>query len=116
MREIKFRAWRTRGREKGEMVYEPDIVGIYGIPTAGDSSDIMMQFTGLTDKSGKEIYEGDIVEYDTCGKPIKNYEVKFEGGRFGIDTGEFNLTDLTGASRGVEVIGNIYENPELLEG
>ena len=65
----------------------------------------LMQYTGLTDKNGKEIYEGDIVKW---GKIIEKVEMK--DGCWSMVLGtiveEFNL----------EVIGNIYENPELIKG
>lgn len=68
------------------------------------------QFTGLTDKNGKEIYEGDVVEFDAGGVCEVSYCVG--GGFAGFElspafTDENILTD-------VEVIGNIHDNPELL--
>lgn len=99
-----------------------------------------MQFTGLLDKHGTEIYEGDIVKtpHYIIGKEpayYENHEVKFYKGVFGIGD-PYKFTELSGTERGVEsskryisnfgevfdeyepmveVIGNIYENPELLE-
>jgi len=64
MREIKFRAW------------DKDLHKMYNKWTVipdDDRSHILMQYTGLKDKNGKEIYEGDIVKH----KNGKNYEVKF---------------------------------------
>ena len=75
----------------------------------------MMQFTGLTDKNGKDIYEGDIVEQEkNClfddGKYILT--VCFNG-KDQFVSGNCSLYQAV-QSFGAEVIGNIYENPELL--
>lgn len=78
------------------------------------------QFTGLFDKQGVEIYEGDIlagVNGSVNGRDWKwgNYEVKYKNGNHNapIDWGNFENFDST---HWFEVVGNIYENPELLEG
>lgn len=70
------------------------------------------QFTGLKDKSGKEIYEGDIIQE---GKRL--WQVGFKDGCFvGVDFKNATWDELINIGYGnIEVIGNIYENPELLE-
>lgn len=75
------------------------------------------QYTGLKDKDGKEIYEGDIVRY--FNKPIDELirTVTFKYGAFGIE-GWYKGTHIIFGNildSQIEVIGNIYENPELLE-
>ena len=89
----------------------------------------LMQYTGLHDKNGKEIYEGDIVLY-------RDWEMAYEGGgndsfinkgmvEYCEDNCCFNVTErqtidisdvLYEGNEDLEVIGNIYDNPELLEG
>lgn len=86
-------------------------------------SETVGQFTGLCDKNGKEIYEGDIVKYFVY--PWKNYfkigAVKFGYGSFYLDgvqewiSDEVWVNDLSFFnSNSLELIGNIYDNPELL--
>jgi len=80
---------------------------------------IIMQFTGLHDKNGKEIYEGDILH---CGWDVgptfghQSFNVIFEEGEFRYDavdgSGWMRWEDLFEP----EIIGNIYKKPELLEG
>ena len=73
----------------------------------------LCQFTGLLDKNGKEIYEGDI-SFDWQGNPIV---VRWENelGSCGCCYDEFNGCGFISVFEGLEVVGNIYENPELLE-
>ena len=99
MREIKFRAW-DKSKKK--------IVDVVMIDFSKNISMVeLMQFTGLYDKNGKEIYEGDIVE-----TPFGIGRVFDRLGCWFVETqkelGYFASCDL-------EVIGNLYENPELLE-
>lgn len=96
---------------------------------------ILMQFTGLKDKNGKEIYEGDVIRI-TAGHPTwtkSNFKVVFFEGAFSLCCMDgmsgrdkpcsfINYSDLCvengyneDLSSYVEVIGNIYENPELLQ-
>lgn len=82
--------------------------------------DVLMQYTGIKDKNGIEIYEGDILR-GSCGIPPTKVmgEVVYRLGSYHVNTphfpGECLLIDFPRFVRGVEVIGNIYENPELLE-
>ena len=72
---------------------------------------ILEQFTGLKDVNGKDIYEGDILE----NRKYRSI-VKFASGKFLADLIETIQTfDLIGETHGSKVIGNVHENPELLE-
>lgn len=75
----------------------------------------LMQYTGLKDKNGKEIYESDIVKYKTISRtlPYNTAPVVFFEGAFRLSESRiFTLRDYLSAD--LEVVGNIYKNPELL--
>jgi len=73
---------------------------------------IPMLYTGMKDINGKKIFEGDILWYEA--ESYKG-DVWFEGTGFKTDCRGFGHEDLINAD-GAEVIGNVYENPELVEG
>jgi hypothetical protein len=75
-----------------------------------DEDLILMQYTGLKDKNGKEIYEGDVVR--VCFQMFPDDESDYHNETIRDIR---KIPHLTGSSRTCEVIGNIYENPELLE-
>ena len=113
MRQIKFRAWdklEKRMRHNIELFMIPS----WTKPMLSMGDMDVMQFTGLFDKHGKEIYEGDIVkwepEYINIREAPKAVEYEWSGYRpFQYDGGgEYHPSECI-------VIGNIYENPELLE-
>jgi len=124
-REIKFRAWDKRYLRMVAMNAWHFDTGIIDVSTEGelrgfrDDRDFeVMQYTGLKDKNGKEVYEGDIVRvYNGSEKWINTkaewrefawYLVRHDGDRWYMN--QWANDDV-----GIEVIGNIYENPELLE-
>lgn len=128
MREIKFRAW-YKGVYSGEMIY--DIQNEFeerinlGMDSFGNylnnASFEVMQYTGVKDCNGKEVYEGDIVKYKAGTDKGIGY-IKFEFSCFMIYwtnnktfNDSFSSMFYTQCSSEIEVIGNIYENPELLK-
>jgi uncharacterized phage protein (TIGR01671 family) len=122
-REIKFRAWQT----KYETMYNPTD-GIYiefgeTLVVGFDDGDlrlegedvVLMQYTGLKDKNEKEIYEGDIVSYGKNRLFAVVWAEKY-GSWYVVPCGEYeNDSELGKTEKACEVIGNIYENPELLQ-
>ena len=77
----------------------------------------VMQYTGLKDKNGKEIYEGDIVYIDCSREYQRDVKgiVKFSFGSFNSVDAENIHYDFGMISDEIFVVGNIYENPELIK-
>ena len=117
MREIKFRAWGRFGdTKKDEMIdnwQNTDYTEYVGFGGGGYFE--LMQYTGLKDKNGKEIYEGDIVEMGYFAD-----EPTYTKGEVVFHEGAFLLKDKESCTHGMVPdwtvkLGNIYENPELLK-
>jgi len=72
----------------------------------------VMQYTGLKDKNGKEIYDGDIVTALIHNEDPFTHQIIWRAGILWF--GNWNWIEFQSIFRGIEVVGNIYENPELL--
>lgn len=130
MREIKFRIWNPGGNNmlfdienvydclKQQIAFDKSQPSIYHTPIAYDHTSegmVWMQYTGIKDKNGKEIYEGDVLMY--IGTNMSSMVVKFDNGCF-VGEGPFNTLPLKSYLdatdfESIEIIGNIYENSEL---
>ena len=127
MREIKFRAWDKRDHkiiQVSALSLDPQngwSNGVCGLHIGLAETDYnLMQYTGLKDKNGVEIYGGDLIT--PAGLPPTDFSIKlveFNSGWYGYKTivGEWNIladTAHEGRMSVWEVIGNMYENPELV--
>lgn len=130
-REIKFRAW-NKLEKRMESVnfirfflnaytmvstrYRDEKSKNYMMTSLLDGSDnvILMQYTGLKDKNGNEIYEGDIVTGLFNHTDIIGHIVYGSDATFFIERKGLYGIGLNNAEDWLEVVGNIYENPELL--
>lgn len=125
---IKFRAWNKETRIMIDLykitpLALSDTFNGDGLFLPFRDKLVLMQFTGLYDRHGKEIYEGDILQWDN-GYDHCAYRsvVEFEDGKFiskreriGIKE-EIKEYSESGTAYDFIVVGNIYENPELAEG
>ena len=116
MRVLKFRAWHAEAKDMVFFGLGEDHFKAYSLEEdINYTLDLehghpVMQYTGLNDKNGKEIYEGDILEYSGDSKVYEKIKVVEW-----IDKSAF-IGFLIARNIEYEIIGNIYANPELLEG
>lgn len=153
MREIKFRAWNKKWNcmlrvramtfNNNETIHPTEVYAVMTLDQDGRFEDnnypddiILMQFTGLLDKNGKEIFEGDIIFFRTSQTQHFKGIIKWDDAHFfsdvfyekrlpfGMNTKEHEHYWLKGNYQGyrfssdlfdMEILGNIYKNPELLK-
>ena len=115
MRPIRFRAWDTHEEVMNRVDYIDFIDGVIGMSNENIKDYEqpihrvkLLQSTNLTDKNGVEIYEGDIVE---APYSKTKYLVDYVNGCF---VGRIKYREYKTLYKSLKVIGNIYENPELL--
>ena len=122
-RKIAFRAWDNVNKV---MQYSDIIWGDYDFPALSELNygdniynlSNLMQYTGLKDKNNKEIFEGDVVKWFSCR--VEKAIVQFSNGIFQLkiqepENDDYYMDILYNWTSTIEVVGNIYENPELLD-
>lgn len=125
MRQIKFRAWHI-GQEKMFCVESLHLEDEYYVLNDGDiysdafcvkTGDIeLMQFTGLKDRNGVEVYEGDVVKYLTHTAHVFWSPQDFGFVHYNEVIGGYAGLSFFKGYKDFEVVGNIHQHPELLEG
>ena len=134
MRDLKFRAW-TQGIKWVEMkrtLYKKPFMTHFEIDELSDGLILpsgtyledskLMQYAGLLDKNDKEIFEGDIIKYYDSHEMWLTGQVIYADSAFAVTTDEnsiyllnFVINEGTYPIEELEIIGNIYENSELLK-
>ena len=120
MRPIKFRAWDKEDIQMRDVLAVNFYHRVLSVEYEGDqfvqdgmNRFILMQSTGLLEKDGVEIYEGDIVAYIDKHGQKRIGKINYANAKYYI--GNFETLGYAGKRYELEVIGNKYENPELLK-
>ena len=112
MRQRKYRVWNP----KAKIMIEWDIVKnmMAELLLTESEVNVPLEFTGLLDKSGAEIYESDVFSYDGCSGYVEykgcSFRVRWIKNPMG-----FNDSLSVHVRYGLKIVGNLYENPELLK-
>lgn len=119
----KYRAWNTETKEIEVFETYEEISELFLSLSVDDGFYTIMQSTGLVDKNGKEIFEGDIITNGEAVVDVKNHPTlgfytvvndveRFFGSNTSIKDFENDVEEFSSVT---EILGNVYENPELLE-
>lgn len=123
-RKIKFRMWNDYDKKMihWNELLEKNLANIFTIPSYNKW---LMQYTGLHDKNGKEIYEGDIVSKEVFDDTKPNYinksyakvvYIEELAGFYLVNKSNKILWEVADDKYNIEVVSTIYDNPELLGG
>jgi len=118
MREIKFRAWDYTSQIMSYSDEEKSLEAFFASHNKDYDDVVFMQFTGLKDNRGCEIYEGDVLLCDDSNEDHEEFRTKvwFCNGQFLTQHYGFPVHSWCSKKESwCEVIGNIYENPELIK-
>ena len=119
----RYRAWDKEFKEMVQvdaLVFDEQIIKVTykngNVAKEDLKNYILMQSTGLTDKNGKEIFEGDVVKMakNVYSEPTCYEVVRHRGGAYRLDSKQYGC-ELWLRHTDCEIAGNIYKNPELLE-
>ena len=125
MREIKFREWDWVEKQMCPVIvadFQDTQAKLFcRFPKSGTQGNIsadLMQYIGAKDKNGVEIYEGDVIR-ENAGEKYRDYVVRWSDGKCGFIADTKALCKVfpclnQGTAKYLEVVGNIYENPELV--
>lgn len=115
-RELKFRVW---SKKENKWILEPRLnLALLNFPyqfSIADFDNVICQYTGVSDKNGEEIYEGDLLIFDREGQRDYPYTVIYSYGKFELKCPDMKMNIDIGYHREMIKIGNVFENSELLE-